>query len=105
MPFAEAPGLIRACYSTRGSISFCFFQDSPTERHSPSRRVLGGEVDIVSHSPQQPRDDDVVQGMHDYRQEQAFLELERDGVVPHGPVTPHTRETPAVKVSQFRHAL
>ena len=52
------------------------------------RRVFGAEIDLVSDSPQLPRDDDVVQGVHDDGQEQAFLELERDGVVSHGPETP-----------------
>ena len=53
-------------------------------RHSP-RCAFAVEVDFVLDPPKNPGAENVVDRVHDARQEEAFLQIERDVVVSHGP--------------------
>ena len=54
-------------------------------RHSP-RCAFAVEVDFVLDPPQDPCAEHVVYRMNDARQKNAFLHVEWDAVVSHGPV-------------------
>ena len=55
-------------------------------RHAP-RCAFAVEVDLVLDSPKNPCAEYVVDRVHDARQEEAFLQIEWNSVISHGPVT------------------
>lgn len=65
----------------------CSFQQSElasSGRNSP-RSVFAVEVNFVLDAPQHPSTEHVVNCMHDARQENGFLQVKGDAVVPHRP--------------------